>query len=197
MMRLILFVPIVILLSCGGQKSQKYEKKVLEERKEKNKLFSSADGPLEEKDRENFVSLNYFPVDTFFRIKAEYIPIDTAKPFEMPTSTDRTPLYIRKGFAKFEVEGMRHRLTIFENLDNPQDSLYFIPFSDLTSAVSTYGGGRYLDVKPPKTDQDSVLLDFNKAYNPYCAYNYNYSCPIPPPENSLDFSVRAGEKNYK
>jgi uncharacterized protein (DUF1684 family) len=96
------------------------------------------------------------------------------------------------------IDGDTLQLTIYQNIDlmNQQgyEDYLFIPFNDLTNGMETYGGGRYLDVQ--QGEGDTLTLDFNKAYNPYCAYNPKYSCPIPPDENKLDVEIRAGEKNF-
>lgn len=94
---------------------------------------------------------------------------------------------------KFTLNGKALELNVYQSRKNYQtDKRLFLLFTDLTSGNESYGGGRYIDLRIP--DDDEVILDFNKSYNPYCAYNYNYSCPIPPAENHLDISVKAGVK---
>lgn len=157
--------------------------------------MAGSKSPLLDSDRKNFAGLNYFPVDSVFRVYAAVLLDDTSSPFQMPTSTDRLPTYRRAALLRFEFERMPLELSAFLNVDNPEDSTLFVPFTDLTSGEESYGGGRYLDLNWNGTD--SVELDFNMAYNPYCAYNYNYSCPIPPRENDLKLAIRAGEKVFK
>jgi uncharacterized protein (DUF1684 family) len=98
------------------------------------------------------------------------------------------------GRIHFTIQKEDFVLTAFQDLENPRGKL-FIPFTDLTNGKETYGGGRYLDIIIPETD--SFILDFNLAYNPYCAYNHTYSCPIPPEENFINNQVKAGEKKLQ
>jgi uncharacterized protein (DUF1684 family) len=118
----------------------------------------------------------------------------------MKTSTDRVPAYERYGEVTFELDGKELKLAVYRNkkmLDLSQDTnMLFIPFRDMTSGSETYGGGRYIDCEIPVAG-DIIDLDFNKAYNPYCAYNHKYSCVIPPEENRLPVKIEAGEKVYE
>jgi uncharacterized protein (DUF1684 family) len=184
-----------LLLACNGEENNlSYKEQLVKERKETNKYFASpGKSPLPKEDAASFVSLNYFPIDTLYRVPCKIIPIDTAKPFAMPTTTARTPFYRKVALAIFSINGVTDSLSVFKNEEDPDDDVLFIPFLDETNGFDTYGGGRYLDLKsldPP------VLLDFNRAYNPYCAYNPNFSCPIPPLENTLSMRIEAGEKTY-
>ena len=117
----------------------------------------------------------------------------------MKTSTDRLPIYQRVGYLHFKIEDNDYSLSVFRNLDLSKKKEFknylFIPFKDFTNGVETYGGGRYLDIDKPVKKGDWII-DFNKAYNPYCAYSYKYSCPIPPEENFLEVEIKAGVKNY-
>jgi uncharacterized protein (DUF1684 family) len=117
----------------------------------------------------------------------------------MPTTTTRSPVYRRFGFVQFQLNGMEHQLTVFQNMELKKQEGYtnylFLPFRDSSSGNESYGGGRYLDLDIPKGEK--ILLDFNLAYNPYCVYSDRYSCPIPPEENRLKTAIRAGEKKPK
>lgn len=198
MRHFIFILSVFVLTACGTkQATSTYVNDIKSERKKKNKEFSNKDkSPLEEKDMKTFIGLNYFPIDSNFRIKAEFTKVDTATPFQMPTSTDRLPMYVKEGILSFEIDTKTYQLSVFKNLDNPDDPFWFIPFSDLTSGNGTYGGGRYIDFQLPK-EGNPVYIDFNTAYNPYCAYNHKYSCPIPPRENDLQVAIKAGEKTFK
>lgn len=142
-----------------------------------------------------FGGVDYFPVNPAFQIEAKLF-VDKGKKFKMPTSTDRKPWYRRYGYITFEVHGKQYSLTAYQNLALKKSKEFknylFVPFRDLTSGISTYGGGRYLDLQIPSGS--TLMLDFNTAYNPYCAYSYRYSCPIPPAENTLPIAIPAGEK---
>lgn len=115
----------------------------------------------------------------------------------MKTTSSRTPMYVKYGEISFEIDGKKLKLDVFQNLDlikmNPKyKNSLFLPFTDLTSGVTSYGGGRYLDLEIPK--KRKFTLDFNKAYNPYCAYAPGYSCPLTPKQNDLEVEVLAGVK---
>jgi uncharacterized protein (DUF1684 family) len=115
----------------------------------------------------------------------------------METNTGDRRHYRRWGRLSFEVDGRPAALTIYSD---PYDEDYFLPFRDATNGDETYGAGRYLDNHRPgveRTGENTFIIDFNYAYNPYCAYSERYSCPLPPRENWLDVPIRAGEKKYK
>ena len=118
----------------------------------------------------------------------------------MKTSTDREPAYVRYGVVYFMIDTFNLKLAVFQNkkmLDLSQDTnLLFVPFRDGTNGKETYGGGRYFDCEIPLTG-NMILLDFNKAYNPYCAYNPRFSCVIPPEENRKAVRIEAGEKVFE
>jgi len=109
----------------------------------------------------------------------------------MATSTGKVRTYVRAGKLSFEIH-KKQSLTLFRSTSDSNH--YFLPFRDATSGVTTYGGGRYLDMAVEAGGW--VVLDFNYAYNPFCAYNDDYDCPIPPAENSLSIPIEAGEKAY-
>lgn len=145
-------------------------------------------------DWKHFKGLQYFHFDSTYQLIGNFTK-DKGKWFQMPTSTDRLPVYRRFGYVKFKMDSSEYQLTVYQNKDYRKGEFkgyLFIPFRDGTSSVTTYGGGRYLDAEIPKTRE--LLLDFNLAYNPYCAYSHRYSCPIPPAENSLKVKIEAGER---
>ncbi|GAA0873314.1 DUF1684 domain-containing protein [Gangjinia marincola] len=154
------------------------------------------DSPLTEDDLEHFKGLPFFKVDTNYIVKAKFEKIEGQKPFVMPTTTERKPLYLKYAKLSFKLKDSIYALYAYQNQQLVQDSAYvdylFLPFTDRSNGVSSYRGGRYLDVRIPK--KDSLILDFNRAYNPYCAYNPKYSCPIPPEENDLPVAINAGVK---
>ncbi|MDZ7776966.1 MAG: DUF1684 domain-containing protein [Bacteroidales bacterium] len=154
--------------------------------------------PLTNEQVQHFGGLDYFRLDKKYAAQASIARSKDTTSFVIPTTTDRKPLYRKYGRATFVIDGDTLQLTISGNIrpDEPTgyEDYLFIPFNDLTNGMETYGGGRYLDVQ--QDEGDTLTLDFNKAYNPYCAYNPKYSCPIPPDENKLDVEIRAGEKNF-
>ena len=114
----------------------------------------------------------------------------------LPASDGKERKYLPYAYAEFELDKEHCKLLILEIVDDPQNNgMLFLAFADATSASETYGAGRYLEVKKVR-GASSILLDFNQAYNPYCAYSEKYSCPLPPRENILKVAIRAGEKKY-
>ena len=164
-----------------------------------NEEFKDAnESPLTEDDLKTFKSLEFFEIDTAFRVVAKLDLIKDGKPFKMQTTTDRLPVYKIFAKASFKINGQPYVLNIYQNekliLTTDFENYLFLPFTDLTNGNGTYGGGRYIDLEIPKGD--TMVIDFNKSYNPYCAYNGKYSCPIPPKENDLNIAIKAGVKNY-
>ncbi|MGC4020463.1 MAG: DUF1684 domain-containing protein [Cyclobacteriaceae bacterium] len=139
--------------------------------------------------------MNYFPPDANYRIYAKLIPVDATKMVLLPTSDGTDKKYLEYAYAQFELNGKPCKLLLLEIPDGEFQGTLLLAFADSTSAGETYGAGRYLDLK--KTiGASTITLDFNKAYNPYCAYSDNFSCPFPPKENVLPVAIRAGEKKY-
>jgi len=176
--------------------AQKSESEILASRAEHEAmLLDSSTTILDSLEYAAFLGLDYFDFDANYQILARFEK-KKGKKFEMPTSTDRLPIYRRYGYIYFMVDSTEQRLTVYQNMalskkDGYKDYL-FIPFRDGTTRSETYGGGRYLDCRIPKGKE--LLIDFNLAYNPYCAYAHRYSCPIPPEENNLTVRIEAGEK---
>jgi uncharacterized protein len=158
----------------------------------------SATSPLTEEDRKVFTALDRFPYDPHFRVTATFKPAERPRIFKMRTTTSREPLYRPYGTVLFTLAGRKHELTVYQNVELIEKEGFadhlFLPFTDATNGEETYVGGRYLDLKGPLGPE--VELEFNEAYNPYCAYNARYSCPIPPKENHLRMAVRAGVRKF-
>ncbi len=188
-------------LSLGGFAQQRLQDTaVINFQKHLNAEFADPEeSPLPEKERKAFISLEFFPPASEFRVEAEFLRTPNELPFEMQTTTDRKPVYVKYGEVFFDLRGKEYHLNVYQSLDLSKKEEYkdylFLPFTDLTNGESTYSGGRYLDMKIPEGKK--VLLDFNKAYNPYCAYSGAYSCPVVPQENHLEIAVTAGVMAYK
>lgn len=174
-----------------------YTEELLAERQRKDRDFREGSESPFAGQAETFTGLKYYPPDPAYRIRAKLKPISSKKVRMLATSDNKQERYLEYAWAEFDLDGVTNSLLILEIMENgPNKGTLFIAFADATSANETYGGGRYLDVKkvPAAT---SIELDFNRAYNPYCAYNETYSCPLPPPENLLNVAIPAGEKVYK
>ena len=167
--------------------------------KKLNFEFADKDeSPLTEEDRAVFEKLDYFPINNKYFVIAKFTRTDSEKPFEMKTTKERRPIYVKYGELTFTIDEKPFKLNLYKNIELSKKEEYkdylFLPFSDNTNRKESYIGGRYIVMKIPKGDL--VTIDFNLAYNPYCAYNYKYSCPIVPLENVLDIDINAGVKKY-
>lgn len=155
--------------------------------------------PLKAKDLMKFKELAFFPVDSSYRVIASIQRIEDSKPFRMRTTTSRVAMYRKWANVAFELNGEPQVLTVYQNQDLMKEEKYkdylFLPFLDETNGEGSYSGGRYMDLE--LTDKDTIIIDFNKAYNPYCAYSDRYSCPVVPRKNRLKVEVKAGVKAYK
>jgi uncharacterized protein len=158
-------------------------------------LKNDIDSPIPPKDRPNFRGLNYFPPDQSYRVASRLERFDSAKPIMMATSLGTRQAYVKYGALTFKIGESPLRLVVYKSAEDPYARSLFVPFSDGTSGLETYAAGRYLDLE--EQGGDNYELDFNLAYNPYCAYSEEYTCPIPPAENKLPVRILAGEKNYK
>ena len=197
----ILFVISVIVIlysTLSGNKSQEeYNQLIQNERDEKDRFMkTSSESPFASQP-DKFEGLNYFPPDEKYRVMASLKPVEEKKVQVLTTNDGKHQSYIEYAYAEFDLDNRKNKLLILEVMDmGPQRGTLFLAFGDQTSANETFGAGRYLDVnKVPGAS--TMELDFNKAYNPYCAYTDSYSCPFPPKENLLTVSLPAGEKSYK
>lgn len=191
-----LVLVIILFYSFSGEEDVAgYVSKIRDEREKKDQFMRSEDSPFGEA-RTNFKGLKYFEPDIRFRIEADLEPIQKKNVVVLPTSTGEENSYLEYAWASFTWEGKPQRLLLLEIMAaGPNRGKLFLAFADETSARETYGAGRYIDVnKTPGAS--TITLDFNLAYNPYCAYSDHFSCPFPPHENVLTFAVNAGEKSY-
>lgn len=158
-------------------------------RRQKDDFFRSDESPMTEEQRRSFTGLHYFPENPDLHFRATLDTTVDRSPLMLQTSTGEQRQYRRAGVIHFTVQGQSAQLTVFENQHG-----YFLPFRDGTCATESYGAGRYLE--PGLGSAGRLEVDFNFAYNPYCAYNERYSCPIPPKENWLIARIEAGERRY-
>ena len=198
MKNILIFALLIAFWGCGPNKEPlpgdtEFQKEINAEYKD------ASTSPLKDKDRKNFKGLDFFKFDSTYVVKAHFERTPNETPFEMKTTTDRLPIYVKYGVITFSLKGNDYQLNIYQNQDlKKKEGLgeyLFLPFLDNTNGEETYGGGRYIDLSIPEGDE--IVIDFNKAYNPYCAYNQKYSCPIVPRENYLELKVEAGVKAFK
>jgi uncharacterized protein (DUF1684 family) len=166
---------------------------------EQNAFFSDTNtSPLTKEGLAHFDRLEFFPADKKYCVTADFSLTPDASSFLMPTTTERVVEYKKYGTASFELDGKKYTLSIYQNQEIKDKEEYedylFLPYKDWTNGHESYGGGRYINLTIP--DGNKIVIDFNKSYNPYCAYNDRYSCPIPPDENHLDTEIRAGVRAY-
>ncbi|MFS4456181.1 DUF1684 domain-containing protein [Maribacter sp. 2304DJ31-5] len=209
----ILVLIFLVLTGCKGEKKyhdvktknalvQKDKRitDILEFQNTLNLEFKDSEtSPLPDRFRKDFESLEFFAPDTNYIVRAKFNRTPDAVPFLMPTTTDRESEEVVYGTVHFSLNDNNYTLEIYQNpelvLQEKYKNYLFLPFTDKTNGYMTYDGGRYLDLEIPQGDV--IVLDFNKAYNPYCAYNKKYSCPLVPPVNHIETKISAGVKSFK
>jgi len=189
----ILLALVLVCTSCAQKKHP--IKGETEFQKELNAEYKDATtSPLKDKDRKVFKGLDFFKFDSTYVVTARFKRTPNEKVFKMKTTTNRTPEYVKYGELNFDLKGKNFTLNIYQNqglIDTKgYEDYLFLPFLDETNGLESYGGGRYIDARIPKGN--TMIIDFNKAYNPYCAYNDKYSCPIVPLKNYLKTRIEAG-----
>lgn len=171
-----------------------HTQRVEQSRASKDEAFRfSSDSPIPEAQRASFPGLAYFPIDATFSVPASITEDRSSEPMviELATSRNTIDRLARVGTLTFRLGGTSQTLTAFATAEDGLNRL-FVPFGDLTNREETYGGGRYLNLT--RTATGLYDLDFNMAFNPYCVYDINYTCPLPPPENRLQVAIPAGER---
>ena len=164
-------------------------------RKAKDEFFATDhQSPLTHQQQSDFTGLAYFEENASLRYEVDVEEFEEKELVEMQTSTGDVASYTRWGKVAFDVAGERVELTLFADAKGHGHE-FFVPFADVTTGTETYDAGRYLDIQ--QLPGGKTLVDFNVAYNPYCAYNEQWSCPLTPFENRLKVSIRAGEKSFK
>ena len=195
---LVVLCGFTMFQACGEERSEThYDDEIRNARAEKDREFKGDGSPIPIGEREDFSGLHYFPPDTAFVIIAQYNPVDSSSRVSLGTSTGETRVMERLGTLRFSVPGAKgglQVLTLFAEVTGEGSS--FLPIADATNGDQTYFAGRYLDIPRPE-GPGMVALDFNNAYNPYCAYNEKYSCPLVPPENRLSVPIPVGERTWR
>lgn len=184
---------IAIVAAACTPKERPYEDVIAAHRAEYDAFMrGSSKSPVPAAQRRSLKPLNYFPIDPAYRLPASFTVIQSDDYLEMDTSDGAKRRMRRIGKLDFTLKGQKHSLTAFVDAAENDTRRLFVPFGDLTAGTETYPGGRYLDLdRMPSGVYD---LDFNRAYHPYCYYNPDYVCPVPPRENRLPVPIRAGEK---
>jgi uncharacterized protein (DUF1684 family) len=162
-------------------------------RRQKDDFFKhDPQSPLTPEQRKAFTGLKYYPENPALKFVAAIEADEDQPPITMTTSTGSVQEYVKYGRFSFEVNGEPATLQVYQD---PNNAYFFLPFVDATAPDETYGAGRYLEIEPAAGGK--FAIDFNYAYNPYCAYNERWSCPIPPKENRLKVRIEAGERKFK
>ncbi len=181
-----------------AQDAIKVEKAVAFQEALNTKFASAVTSPLVAEDLAQFKGLSFFAIDTMYSVQAKFVRTPYETPFIMKTTTHREPLYVKYGEAHFKLHDKEWVLNIYQHqelkLDAAYDAYLFLPFTDLSNGRTTYEGGRFIDLSIPVGD--TIHIDFNTAYNPYCAYSSRYSCPIPPEENHLTLEIPVGVRSF-
>lgn len=178
-----------------GESSEDYIERLETDRKDKNSFMLSSTSPMTDEDKNSFKGLNYYPIDESYKVTAKLTMIDKKQPIFIESTTGEQLKYIPFAYADFELNDKEQRVILYQDWEEKDQNKLSLMFADDTSARETYGGGRYVDVQYRSTN--AVSIDFNNAYNPYCHFNTEYSCPIPPRDNMLAIGIEAGEKLYK
>lgn len=198
MNRILILFLFCLILSCKQDKRPILGNTDFQ--KEMNAKFKDATtSPLTASDRKEFRGLDFFDYDSTYFVTAKLKLTPDTEFFNMKTTTSRLAKERVFGIVTFEINGVAYNLNIYQGEENMQteglEDYLFLPFLDNTNGAATYAGGRYIDLRIP--EGDSIVIDFNTAYNPYCTYNEKFSCPIVPRINYIPVEIKAGLKDYK
>lgn len=192
--KLCYFLLIVMVVSCQKKIKKDYILEIKNFQSDLIALYNSNESPIRLENKKDFKGLSFFPINKSYRIEADFNPIENGKIHDFQTSSGVIKKYKEYGTLTFDLNGEKNQLIIFQKspINTEYANYLFLPFNDKTNGTSSYGAGRYLDLTIEDIVQNKVQLDFNKAYNPYCAYEDGYACPIPPKENRLNIAIEAG-----
>ncbi|MEM9932464.1 MAG: DUF1684 domain-containing protein [Bacteroidota bacterium] len=189
----LLFVIIILVQFFSTGPANAYYQEIESQRETKDYQFSSSpQSPIPKAERASFDKLDYFPIDRAYAVPATLVKDSLKDTLSLTTSLGNAYRTVRIGKLNFNLLGKDYSLIAYQYLELDKRNKLFILFRDLTTNVSTYGGGRYIDI--PYTQE--LEIDFNQAYNPYCVYNETFECPFPPRENYIPLEIQAGEKMY-
>lgn len=198
---LIVGVLAVIAIAIGytfneTESPEAYLKKIEQERERQFKYLKyNVESPLTDIQKKELMTLDHYAIDPKYKLRAKMVPVEDRRMLELPMTDGSIEKYLKHSWAEFEWEGKTVRLLLLQAAKEADKRNFFLAFADATSGGETYGGGRYLNLR--QDGKNSITIDFNLAYNPYCAYNPEFACPLPPRENILEFAILAGERDYK
>lgn len=196
-MKRFLFVSIFLYITCFCF-SQSDTSIINSTKRFQNALVAeyadAKESPLSAKAKKIFKGIHFYPFNDMYVVNAKFVRTPNEKPFQMSTSSGMRKTYIKYGEVYFTIDKKGYRLNVYQSQELLQSADYkdylFIPFTDATSGNETYEGGRYIDLTISKGNE--ILINFNEAYHPYCAYTDGYNCPVPPQENHLPIKIEAG-----
>lgn len=200
MKKILLLLLLIIPFLTFAQSKRAYKKEIKKFRKHyKQEFLDEARSPFYN-NKKGMKDMRFYKAKREYKLQANFRRTADAQPFKMATYSGNTQDYVLYGIASVMLEGKKMDVNIYQSLrlsemDEYKDHL-FIPFKDLTNDDSTYGGGRYIDMKMSDIKNGIVTIDFNRCYNPWCAFSDGYNCPVPPVENHFDLAINAGEKMY-
>jgi uncharacterized protein len=193
-----IFILLVFIIMAKVNFAQTYIEQIEKHRKDyKLEFLNDKDSPLK---REDLGYLDFYPINESYKVEATFKKVRDKTGFMMQTHSGKQKHYFVYGKLSFALQGKKYSLFIYQSESLLQEDEYkdylFVPFTDATNSKTTFGGGRYLDFRVKDIQNNKLVLDFNKCYNPYCAFAGGYSCPIPPKENDMNRLIEAGEKLY-
>jgi uncharacterized protein (DUF1684 family) len=198
-MKQLLFFIVLISYSLNAQNTEAIKEIETHQEEQNTQFKTKGKSPLTEVARKHFKELDFFEIDLKYRVDAKFTRTPNEEVFAAGTSSGRTKFLIKYGLLTFSINGIDLTLAVYQSqqlLTNPIYKDYlFLPFNDLSNGDTTYSGGRFIDLTIPKGD--TIIVDFNQAYNPYCAYSDGWNCTIPPIENTLEIEIPVGVKKFK
>lgn len=202
MKKLLLIFSALLVFACNSQDKRPLPGETDYQRNLNSQYKDASKSPLKKKDLKGFRGLDFYPVDSSYVVTAKLERTPNEKAFKLPRTGGDKADYRQYGILTFTLQGQELKLHLYQSLEEMRNPKYrdylFLPFTDDTSGDGSYGGGRYMDVFESKiAADDTVILNFNNTYNPYCAYNDKYTCPIVPRKNHLDIAIKAGVKDFK
>ena len=202
MNKTLLLLSIFLVFACDSKDKRPLTGKTEYQRKLNSQYKDASKSPLKKKDLKRFNGLDFYLVDSSYIVIAKLERTPNERSFKLPRTGGDQANYVQYGILSFSLQGQEFKLPLYRSLEEMRDPRYkdylFLPFTDNTSGEGSYGGGRYMDVFESKIlANNTVVLNFNNTYNPYCAYNEKYTCPIVPRKNHLDIAIKAGIKDFK